>query len=328
MRRLPAFRTADPGGAPVARPCMDEPSNLIELRAGRARLGVAPAIGGSIAHYRWVDDATTHDWLRPATHADLAAAAADRLACFPLVPFSNRIRDGRFEFGGRAVRLPLNRWPQPHAEHGHGWQVAWEVAERAVDRLSLVYDHPAGAWPFPYRAHQDLALSANDLQVTLTVENRGPDTMPVGLGLHPYFPSTPRCRLSARVAAMWATDAEVMPTVLTDPDPRLGSGDGLPVAETALDNAFTGWQREATIVWPERRARLAIEANPPFGFLVVYSPADEDFFCAEPVSHCTDAFNLAGQGRRDTGLLTLAPGASLRATVRFRPSLDEDDGQA
>jgi hypothetical protein len=41
-----------------------------------------------------------------------------------------------------------------------------------------------------------------------------------------------------------------------------------------------------------------------------------DYFCAEPVSHCTDAFNLAAQGRGDTGMLLLMPGAGLSATVR------------
>jgi aldose 1-epimerase len=165
-------------------------------------------------------------------------------------------------------------------------------------------------------------LTEDELRVTLSVENRGRATMPVGLGFHPYFPRTARCRLSARVAAMWATDAEVMPTALTDADARLCVGDGLPIAEVALDNAFTDWQRQATIFWPEIGARLSVGASPPLGFLVVYSPAGEDYFCVEPVSHCTDAFNLAAQGRDDTGMLTLHPGASLSAMVRFRPSLE------
>ena len=294
---------------------------VITLCADRARVGIAPGLGGSITHYHWVDGPRRHDWLRPATDADLAAGSADRLACFPLVPFSNRIRDGRFTFGGHAVQLPLNQWPQPHAEHGHGWQAPWSVIERADDRLALKYDHPADAWPFPYRARQDFVLTADELRVTLSVENRGRATMPAGLGFHPYFPGTARCRLSAQVDAMWATDAEVMPTALTGADPRLATSGGLPVAETVLDNAFTGWQRQARIFWPERGARLVLDASPPLGFVVVYSPAGEDFFCVEPVSHCTDAFNLTAQGRADTGMLTLDPGAGVAATVRFRPSL-------
>ena len=300
---------------------MDDTGTVITLRAGRAVTGIAPSIGGSITHYHWVDASRRHDWLRPASGADLASGMAGQLACFPLVPFSNRIRGGRFAFGGHAVQLPLNQAPEPHAEHGHGWQAVWTVVERAADRLALEYDHPADAWPFPYRARQDFVLSDDEFRVTLTVENRGRETMPVGLGLHPYFPRTAGCRLSARVDRMWAIDDEVMPTTLVDADPRFGEGDGLPVADTALDNVFTGWQRQARIFWPERNARLTIDADSPLAFLVVYSPAGEDFFCAEPVSHCTDAFNLDAQGRDDTGMLTLEPGASLSATVRFRPSL-------
>jgi aldose 1-epimerase len=45
----------------------------------------------------------------------------------------------------------------------------------------------------------------------------------------------------------------------------------------------------------------------------VYTPPGQSFFCAEPVSHITDAFNLAAAGQRDTGMLTLAPGESVRA---------------
>ena len=300
---------------------MNNTDTVITLSAGRATVGVAPAIGGSVTHFHWIDRVGRHDWLRPASPADLVSGTAGRLACFPLVPFSNRIREGRFVFGGHAVRLPLNRAPEPHAEHGHGWQAAWTVVDRAKDRLALQYEHQADAWPFPYRARQDFVLTDDEFRVTLAVENRGRETMPVGLGLHPYFPRTPGCRLSARVDAMWATDGEVMPTRLVDADPRIGAGDGLPLADVVLDNVFPGWQRQATIFWPERNARLSIDAESPLDFLVVYSPAGDDFFCAEPVSHCTDAFNLAAQGRDDTGMLMLEAGASASATVRFRPSL-------
>ena len=171
------------------------------------------------------------------------------------------------------------------------------------------------------------ALTDDALQVTLTIENRGAEAMPAGLGFHPYFPRTAQCRLSAPVDAMWATDAEVMPTALTAADPRLSDGIGLPIAETVLDNAFTGWRRQATITLAGApSAGSSLDADPPLGFLVVYSPAGEDYFCAEPVSHCTDAFNLAAQGRDDTGMLTLMPGASLSATVRFRPTLGDGRG--
>lgn len=294
---------------------------VVDLTAGRAALAVAPAIGGAIARFRWVDGERSYDWLRPATADDLASGKADRLACFPLVPFSNRIRTGRFAFGGRVVRLRRGDEQPMHPLHGEGWRHPWQIVDRGADRLTLELERAAGAWPFPYRARQAFALTDDALRVTLTVENCGSGAMPAGLGLHPYFPRTPRCRLHAPVTAMWATDADVLPTALAPADPRLAAGDGLPVDEVALDNAFAGWSGHAEIRWPERGAALAIDTGPPLSFLVVYSPAGERFFCAEPVSHCTDAFNLAAQGRADTGMLTVDAGARVAATVQFRPRL-------
>ena len=302
---------------------MDSSRTIILLRAGHAEAGVAPHIGGALTHFAWHDGARTTDWLRCCAAADRVDGPADRLACFPLVPFSNRIRDGRFTFRGRTVTLPLNQLPQPHAEHGHGWQSAWAVVAADGASVTLEYNHAADAWPFPYRARQDIVLSEDALRITLSVENRGSGAMPVGLGLHPYFPATPACALTAAVDAMWATDDEVMPTRLVSADRRLGRSQGLPLAATPLDNAFTGWRRSATIAWPERRARLVLDAEAPLDFLVVYSPRGGDHCCVEPVSHCTDAFNLAAQGRTDTGMLALEPGRRVAASVWFRPRIEE-----
>jgi aldose 1-epimerase len=141
--------------------------------------------------------------------------------------------------------------------------------------------------------------------------------MPIGLGLHPYFPRTSATRLTAQVARMWATDHEAMPTALVDPPADRRLGEGVPVDAVAMDNAFTGWAGRATIEWPDRDATLTMTAASPLSFLVIYTPPDEGYFCAEPASNCTDAFNLADSGRDDTGMIVLAPGASVHANVRF-----------
>ena len=83
----------------------------------------------------------------------------------------------------------------------------------------------------------------------------------------------------------------------------------------ALDNCFVGWRRRAVIEWPESDARLVMTADAPLDFLVVYTPPGRPFFCVEPVSHVTDAFNLAAAGRPDTGARALEPGETLRAVV-------------
>ncbi|MGD1879885.1 MAG: aldose 1-epimerase [Kiloniellaceae bacterium] len=286
--------------------------NRLRLSDGLAELEVAPREGGCITAFRWRRGAETLDWLRPAPAS--GRFAPNDSGCFPLLPYSNRIRSGRFSFGGKDYRLRPNFAPAPHTIHGHGWKLPWEVAAQNADSLTLSYDHDGSDWPAPYRAAQRFALHDGGLSVEIAVTNTGTQAMPAGLGLHPYFPRTPACRLAATVDRMWATDAEVMPTGLVDAD----LSGGLSPDATPLDNCFTGFAGRAVIDWPEQAATLTLEADPALAFLVVYTPAGADFFCAEPVSHCTDAVNLAA-ARDDTGLAVLQAGERFAATLRFLP---------
>jgi aldose 1-epimerase len=293
--------------------------DVITLRAGQASVRLAPGLGGAVTRY-WDDlGGATVEWLRPTAPDAPGGGDPYRRAAFPLVPYSNRIRDGRFVFQGRAVTLPLNRPPERHSIHGHGWQAAWTPVEVDAARAEVEYRHAAGAWPWSYRARQRLTLAPDRLTVELALANEGPTPMPAGLGWHPYFPRTPRTVVTAAVGAMWRTDAEVMPTGLVPAAPPRDPGRGIRPDDVALDNAFTGWSGCAVIEWPERRARLVVTAAPPLEFLVLYTPPGRHFFCLEPVSHTTDAVNLAAAGRTDTGLRTLEPGATLHAAVTLAP---------
>jgi len=139
--------------------------------------------------------------------------------------------------------------------------------------------------------------------------------MPAGLGWHPYFPRTPRTTITADVQAIWSTDDGVMPTSLAPPRPETDPARGVMVDAVPLDNCFVGWRRRAVIEWPESGMRLVMTAEAPLDFLVVYTPPGRPFFCVEPVSHVTDAFNLAAAGRADTGARALEPGETLQATA-------------
>jgi aldose 1-epimerase len=287
--------------------------DLITLRAGRAGLVLAPEARGAVVRYRIERGATTWDVLRPWPAPRIDAVFES--AAFTLVPYSNRIRDGRFSFQGRNVVLPLNRPPERHSLHGLGWQAAWRPREVREHEAVLELRHAPGAWPWAFRATQQLTLAPSSLSVALTLANEGDTPMPAGLGWHPYFPRTPRTTLTADVQAIWLTDGEVMPTMLAPPPPGADLSRGVSVDAVALDNGFVGWRRRAVIEWPEPDVRLVMTAAAPLDFLVVYTPPGRPFFCVEPVSHVTDAFNLAAAGRTDTGARVLAPGETLRAAV-------------
>jgi len=287
--------------------------DLITLRAGGAAVELAPEAGGSVTRY-WIERGpVTREWLRPTPAGALRAGHPYLAAAFPLVPYSNRIRAGRFTFRGRSVVEPLNRPPERHAIHGHGWQARWQPTEVTAATARLEYRHPAGAWPWAYHATQRFTLTPSGLTVELSLSNQSAAPMPAGLGWHPYFPRTPGVTITADVRAMWLTDEEKMPTERVAP-PAAPFGRG-------RDNCFAGWSRRVTIDWPELGARLVMRATPPLDYLVVFTPARRPFFCVEPVSHVTDAFNLAEAGRSDSGTLVLEPGDTLRTAVVLTPEL-------
>ena len=295
---------------------------VVELRAGSTRLAVAPEIGGSVTRYASERAGRTVEWMRPASPDALAARSAGGTSSFPLVPFSNRIRDARFRFRGREVQLERNFPPEPHAIHGHGWRAPWAVVDRADARLTVEYRHPAGDWPWAYAAQQTFDLTDERLRVRFAVTNEAADPMPVGFGLHPYFVRTPRALVRAAVGPMWEADENVMPVRIVPPPPQLLlRGAGLNPDATALDNNFTRFGGRAVIEWPEWGARLRIDADPVYACLVVYTPAGRDFFCVEPATNCIDGFNMADDGRSDTGLIVLDPGDTAAGDVTFTPEL-------
>jgi aldose 1-epimerase len=199
-------------------------SRIIELASGAARVRIAPAAGGAIMSFTWCDRPV----LRPTAEA---AADVRRSACYPLVPWSNRIRDAHLVFGGRDYTLARNFSTHPHAIHGVGWQRPWSVAEALPRRARLVLEHDARetnaeAWPWSFRATQTFALTSRDaaprsalLAMTLTLENAASEPFPFGLGWHPFFPKDAATALGFDARAVWQNDATQLPQRRIDVPP-------------------------------------------------------------------------------------------------------------
>ena len=97
---------------------------------------------------------------------------------------------------------------------------------------------------------------------------------------------------------------------------------GFSVNQKSLDNLFCGWNREVLISWPEWDAALKISAKSPLEYLVIITPPEEDFFCVEPVSHVTDAFNLFENESIGHGAKILLPDEVLAGKISFVPVLN------
>jgi aldose 1-epimerase len=118
---------------------------------------------------------------------------------------------------------------------------------------------------------------------------------------------------------MWRADAEVMPVALEAGAEVTRLRAGVALSALDLDNNFAGWRRQARIEWPDAGRTLVLAAEAPLDFFVLYCPRGGTHFCAEPVSQCTDAINLAGRhGPQEIGGTVLAPGQTLSGAWSLR----------
>jgi aldose 1-epimerase len=284
---------------------------LLPLRTGRLAVDLAPAAGGSVA--RFTCDGL--DVLRPMTAQAIASGKGRDAALYPLVPYSNRIRDGRLVFLGRETWQLLRNWPGvDHPMHGDGWAHAWEVVRSDGVSAEIAYLHERagdqGGWPFRYRARQSYRLEDDRLTIGIALDNLEDRPVPAGIGLHPFFVREPDTTLTCRTAAVWRADAEVLPVERIAVPPAWDFAQGRRVDEVVLDNCFAGWDGRASIAWPGKRLRVDLEAQAPFQHLVIYTPPAQPFFCVEPVSHANGQVDLSALG----------PGATLSGTAVFRVS--------
>lgn len=291
--------------------------DLIALEAGALRAVVAPAAGGSLAGF--------YHGTRPITRETppeaLAARAARQTACYPLVPYSNRIAAGRFHFGGTDYQLAHNFDGAPYSIHGNAWQRPWQVSSAGIDACRLTLEHRpdrdgAEGWPFAYDAEEAFSLAPEALRISLRLVNRDTRPMPAGFGLHPFFPR-PSARLTFSADSVWLKGADLLPSGKVAIPPGWQHAQGRDVGSAILDNAFAGWRGPAEIRYGNGAPTVTISADPVFGFLHVFVPEGRDVFAVEPVSHMADAVNRLDQVP-DHGLRILEPGAEMAGTVTFQ----------
>lgn len=281
-----------------ARPEGDElaEEGQIELRAGSSRATIAPALGGRLAQV----DLGAGPLLRGHEPGlDWAAWGS-----YPLLPWSNRIPGGRLTVAGRDIQLPVT-WPDGSAIHGLAATVAWEVVEVSGRAVSLGLEIELDPWRLD--ATQRVELSPGRLRQEVAVRNVGPEAVPVGLGIHPWFRAG-----ALRVPADQVWPGEPLP--IGPPVPVAGAHDlRAPTEPAPMDSCFTG----LTVTHVEvPGARLSWSG--PITQVVVYS-GEPGWLAVEPVTMANDGFGLAERGIEGHGVISLPPGEELSVAFELTP---------
>ncbi|WP_114521733.1 aldose 1-epimerase [Altererythrobacter sp. ZODW24] len=268
---------------------------------------VKPEVGGALASLKWRET----DILRP-----MPEDSGDPLqaACFPLIPYCNRIRFGKFAWQKREVVLPPNLADDLHSLHGLSWQSAWNTVSIAPHMIELAHRYDgSGPWPWAYDALQTFHLSEHGADITVQVTNRANVPMPAGLGLHPYFRKRPESRVRFEAGTTILVDDGNIPTSereAGDHFAKWSKGAALPPLQ--VDHCHADWRGEVVIEDDLGRITMTATGTP---YLHVYAPLDDTTLCFEPVSHMPDAVN-----QDPGGMMALPPGCTTSMTMRIAAS--------
>jgi aldose 1-epimerase len=286
--------------------------DILTLESESQRLLLSPEMGGSVTAWEWKLGNGFAPLFRP-----WDGISGDRytLACFPLVPWSNRITHGGFEHDGNFYQIHANRTEEHYPIHGDGWLQPWKLAEQGTDRIKLSLDSRSfDGNPYHYRSTQTFLLLPDGLQIDLTVTHMGQKSLPYGLGLHPYFVRNADTRLQFKSEGVWLAGEDPIPVEHTTHfPPGWDYNTPSPLDGPMIDNCFTGWNGKAVIDYPDRGISLTMVMPDCNGYTLLYRPPKRDFFCIEPITHPIDAFHMPNQ----PGLAYLAHGDSLALRAKF-----------
>ena len=269
------------------------------LERGRQRLVVSEAGGGA------------RSWTVDGSELLASFASGTRDAAFagkPLMPWPNRLRDGRYVFEGAEHRVAITEPETSTALHGLTLSSRWRASRTSAHGITLSHQlRGREGYPFALDLAVGYELDSAGVVVTLRATNAGPGRAPFGAGLHPYLRLTGDITLQVPANTRVPIDDRLLPT--GPPTPLSGTEldfrHARRLGDQRLDTCFGDLDRGAagvaslTLAGPRR---LVVWMDDAFHFVQVFTA--DGAIAVEPMTCAPDAFNTGD------GLLVLEPGAS------------------
>jgi aldose 1-epimerase len=228
-----------------------------------------------------------------------------------LVPWPNRIRDGKWQHDDTTYQLAITEPARGNAIHGLLRYTEYVPVEQDRDSVTLAATiHPQMGYPFTVRTAVRYELVSDGLKVTHFLENLGGDPAPVAVGTHPFLKigGVPTEELVLRLDA--ASHLEVDDRLLPTGEVHVGGTEwdfreGRRVGDVQLDDAFgelgsTDGTVEHTLTAPDGRS-VSVWADDEFAYVQVFTtenyPGESKAIAVEPMTAPADAFN-SGKGVR------------------------------
>jgi aldose 1-epimerase len=235
-----------------------------------------------------------------------------------LIPWPNRIRDGRYSFNGVSQQLALSEPARHNASHGLARYMPWVLVAKEMDAVSnRVRIHPQPGWPGTLEATITHQVGEAGLMVTVQATNAGSTELPFGYGAHPYLTvgesTVDEVALTVPARSYLEVDDErllplkVSPVAGTTYDLR----EGRVLGSMSLDTAMTDLARDSDGRWRvrlllrDRYAELWGDEMMRWAQVFTGGPNRDWSIAVEPMTCGPDSFN-AGPTHAD--MMVLAPG--------------------
>lgn len=235
-----------------------------------------------------------------------------------LMPWPNRIRDGKYSFGGRDLQLALTEPKRSNASHGLARWAAWTLEEHTANSVSLVYRVMAQTgYPWAVDLHVLYDLGADGLTVTQTATNLSGEAAPYACGAHPYLAvgtGIDHLELTLPAGTRTLTDDRLIPTETVPVDDAHDFRAGKPIGSVVLDETYGDLTREdglatTTLRDPRDGHGVALWVDEKIPWLLLYSADDvpgkeRRSLAVEPMTAPANAFNSG------VDLVALSPAGS------------------
>ena len=238
-----------------------------------------------------------------------------------LVPWPNRVVDGRYRFDGVDQQLALTEPDRGHALHGLACWSDYRVVSRTSSSVLLETEVvPQAGYPHRLRVEVAHSLGDDGLTTRITAVNTGPSRAPYGASSHPYLVAG-----DGRVDD-WALTLDARRVLEVDPQRLIPQGmaevAGGPfdfaaergIGDLFIDHAFTGLAgsggaTRATVRAADGRGvEMVWDAGAPWVQVHTGDRPEPEYdrrgLAVEPMTCPPDAFNSG------TDLIVLEPGAS------------------
>lgn len=247
-----------------------------------------------------------------------------------LMPWPNRVRDGRFTFEGKEQQLALTEPALSNASHGLVRWALWEPVEHTDAALTVAYSLlPQQGWDYPLDLQVRYELTDDGLVVTPEATATGAGPAPFAFGAHPYLTTgedrVDELELRLPADTVLTVDERLIPTGTAAVPADLDFRTPRAVGDARVDHAYTDlaahdgrW--EISVAAGGLRRTLWAQAD-AFGYAQVFTgdslPPARARRTGVAVEPMTAPANALATGE---GLIVLQPGERWTGTWGVRPS--------